>query len=132
MLAWDRYSLIGGVKIAERVAAAEIARAGKDLDGAIAALREAVAIEDSLPYDEPPAWNSPTRQALGAVLLAAGKPAEAETVYREELERNPENGWSLHGLEKSLRAQKKTAEADKVKARFAAAWANADIDLDKS
>jgi tetratricopeptide (TPR) repeat protein len=131
MLAWDRYSLIGGVKIAERVAAAEIARAGKDLDGATAALREAVAIEDSLPYDEPPAWNSPTRQALGATLLAAGKPAEAETAYREELERNPENGWSLHGLEKSLRAQKKTAEADAIKARFAAAWANADVDLDK-
>jgi tetratricopeptide (TPR) repeat protein len=131
MLAWDRYSLIGGVKIAERVAAAEIARAGKDHDGAIAALREAVAIEDSLPYDEPPAWNAPTRQALGATLLAAGKAAEAETAYREELERNPENGWSLHGLEKSLRAQKKTAEADEVKARFTAAWANADVDLDK-
>jgi tetratricopeptide (TPR) repeat protein len=129
LMAWDRYSLIGGVRIAERFVAAEIARAGKDYDGAIAALKEAVAIEDTLPYDEPPAWHWPTRQALGAMLLAARKPAEAEAAYRDELQRNPENGWSLHGLEKSLRAQKKRAEADQVKARFTAAWANADIDL---
>ncbi len=129
MLAWDRYSLVGGVKIAERVVTAEIARAGKDYDGAIAALREAVAIEDSLPYDEPPAWHSPTRQALGATLLAAGRAGEAEAAYREELARNPENGWSLHGLEQSLRAQKRAAEADEVKARFTSAWANSDVDL---
>jgi tetratricopeptide (TPR) repeat protein len=129
MLAWDRYSLIGGVRIAERFVAAELARAGKDHDGAIAALKEAVAIEDTLPYDEPPAWHWPTRQALGAALLAAGRPAEAEATYREELARNPENGWSLHGLEKSLRAQKRRPDADAVKARFAEAWANADLDL---
>ncbi len=129
MLAWDRYSLIGGVKIAERVVTAEIARAGRDYDGAITALREAVAIEDSLPYDEPPAWHAPTRQLLGATLLTAGKSSEAEAAYREELERNPENGWSLHGLEQALRAQKRTAEADEVKVRFARAWANADVDL---
>jgi tetratricopeptide (TPR) repeat protein len=129
MMAWDRYSLIGGVRIAERFVTAEMARAAKDYDGAIAALGEAVAIEDTLPYDEPPAWHWPTRQALGAMLLAAGKPAEAEAAYREELARNPENGWSLHGLEKALRAQKRTADADAVKARFEQAWANADIDL---
>jgi tetratricopeptide (TPR) repeat protein len=129
MMAWDRYSLIGGVRIAERFVAADIARAGKDYDGAIAALKEAVRIEDTLPYDEPPAWHWPTRQALGATLLAAGKPAEAEAAYREELARNPENGWSLHGLEKALRAQKRAADADAAKARFEQAWANADIDL---
>ncbi len=129
MMAWDRYSLIGGVRIAERFVTAEIARAGKDYDGAIAALHEAVSIEDTLPYDEPPAWHWPTRQALGATLLAAGKAKEAEVAYREELARNPENGWSLNGLEKALRAQKQAAEADAVKARFENAWANADIDL---
>jgi len=129
MMAWDRYSLIGGVRIAERFVAAELARAAKDYPGAIAALTEAVAIEDTLPYDEPPAWHWPTRQALGAVLLAAGKPAESEAAYRAELERNPENGWSLHGLELALRAQKRKAEADAIAARFAAAWANADITL---
>jgi tetratricopeptide (TPR) repeat protein len=129
MMAWDRYSLIGGVRIAERFVTAEMARAANDYDAALAALGEAVAIEDTLPYDEPPAWHWPTRQALGAMLLAAGKPAEAEAAYREELARNPENGWSLHGLEKALRAQKRTADADAVKVRFEQAWVNADIDL---
>jgi tetratricopeptide (TPR) repeat protein len=127
MLAWDRYSLIGGVRVGERFVAAEIARAGKDYGAAIAALNEAVAIEDTLPYDEPPAWHWPTRQLLGATLLAAGRAKEAEAAYRAELTRNPENGWSLHGLERALRAQKRRSEADEVAARFAAAWANADV-----
>jgi tetratricopeptide (TPR) repeat protein len=129
MMAWDRYSLVGGVRIAERFVTAELARAAKDFDGAIAALNEAVAIEDTLPYDEPPAWHWPTRQALGAMLLAAGKPAEAESAYREELRRNPENGWSLNGLERALRAQGRKNEAKAVADRFGSAWANADVDL---
>jgi len=131
MMTWNRYSLIGGVRIGERFVAAEIAGAGRDFNTAIAALREALAIEDTLPYDEPPAWHWPVRQALGAMLLAAGRPADAEKAYREELRRNPENGWSLHGLEKSLRAQKRGADAEEIAARFAKAWANADIDLNK-
>jgi tetratricopeptide (TPR) repeat protein len=132
LMVWDRYSLAGGVRVAERFVTAELARAAKDYDAAIAALKEAVVIEDTLPYDEPPAWHWPTRQALGAVLLEAKKPAEAELAYSEELKRNPENGWSLHGLEQALRAQKKTAEAKAVAQRFTAAWANADIKLEKT
>ncbi|MGQ0384858.1 MAG: hypothetical protein ACT4UP_09305 [Gammaproteobacteria bacterium] len=130
MMAWDRYSLIDGVKVAERFVAAELARAAKDHGAAIAALEQAVAIEDTLLYDEPPAWHWPVRQALGAELLAAGKPKQAEQAYRDELVRNPENGWSLHGLERALRAQGRKAEADEVAARFKAAWANADFALD--
>jgi tetratricopeptide (TPR) repeat protein len=129
MLTWDRYSLIGGVQVAERFVAAEIARSEKDYDAAIAALNTAVTIEDTLPYDEPPAWNWPSRLALGRVLLEAGKPAEAEQAYRDELERNPENGWSLHGLAKSLKAQGKRKEAAEAEARFTKAWANADVEL---
>jgi tetratricopeptide (TPR) repeat protein len=132
LMAWDRYSLIGGVQVAERFVAADIARAEKDYDAAIAALNTAVTIEDTLPYDEPPAWNWPARLALGRVLLEAGKAAEAEQAYRDELERNPENGWSLHGLAKSLKAQGKRKEAAEVEARFAKAWANADVELGKT
>lgn len=127
MRVFDRYSLIGGVRIAERTVAAALAVQRKDHGAAITALREAAAMEDELPYDEPPAWHAPVRQQLGAVLLAAGKPAEAETAYREELRRNPENGWSLHGLEQALRAQRKRKEADEVAERFRRAWANADV-----
>jgi predicted Zn-dependent protease len=132
MKAWDRYSLIGGVKIAERFVAAELARASKDYDAAIAALSAAVTIEDTLPYDEPPAWNWPTRLALGRVLLEAKKPAEAEQAFRDELARNPENGWSLDGLARALKAQGKSKEAREVSDRFAKAWANADVDLGKT
>lgn len=129
MLVWNRYSLIHGVRVAERVLAAEIAWAEEDPDTALAALEEAIAIEDELPYDEPPAWHAPVRQTLGAMLLEADRADEAETVYRAELRRNPENGWSLFGLEQALRAQGKDAEADEAAARFAQAWAHADIEL---
>lgn len=129
LTAFDRYSLIGGVRIAERFVAARIASAAKDHDAAIEALTAAMAIEDTLPYDEPPAWHWPSRQLLGATLLEAGRFADAERVFRDELGRNPENGWSLHGLAQALRAQRKPAEADAVAKRFEAAWANADVKL---
>ncbi|HKY00257.1 MAG TPA: tetratricopeptide repeat protein [Steroidobacteraceae bacterium] len=131
MMAWDRYSLIGGVRVAERFVAAEIARSEKKYDDAIAALNTAVTIEDTLPYDEPPAWNWPTRLALGNVLLEAKKPADAEQAFRDELQRNPENGWSLHGLARALKAQGKKDEAQAAADRFAKAWANADVELGK-
>lgn len=132
ILVWDRYPLSHAADIAERSLAAEVALLDKDADAAIAALREATVIEDGIPYDEPPGWHSPTRHALGAVLLDAGKAADAEAVYRAELERNPQNGWSLVGLAKSLRAQKRDAEAAQVEEEFRQAWQNADVKLDSS
>jgi cytochrome c-type biogenesis protein CcmH/NrfG len=72
------------------------------------------------------------RQSLGAALLQAGRAAEAEAVYREDLRWNPENGWSLFGLAQSLRAQGKTADAASVDARFSRAWARADVLLTSS
>jgi tetratricopeptide (TPR) repeat protein len=89
-------------------------------------------MQDSLRYDEPPPWNATARQSLGAVLLQAGRPAEAESVYREDLARYPANGWSLYGLTQSLRAQKKTGEADQAEKQFRKAWANADVQLTSS
>jgi tetratricopeptide (TPR) repeat protein len=126
---WDRYPLAHSARIAERVLAGELAAARGDRATGIAALREAAAIEDRIPYDEPPGWHAPTRHTLGAMLLADGQAAQAETAYREELARNPENGWSLFGLAQSLRAQKRDAEAAAVEARFAQAWKNADVQL---
>ena len=83
-------------------------------------------------FTEPPPWYFPVRQALGAVLLTGGRAAEAEAVYREDLVRNPENGWSLHGLAQSLRAQGRGAEAGAVDERFRKAWARADVALTAS
>jgi len=132
MKVWNRYSLSHGVAVAERVLAAELAWAAKQQDSAFAALQQAVQVEDTLPYDEPPAWHAPVRQTLGAMLLEAGRAAEAEQAYRDELRRNPENGWSLFGLEQALQAQGKTAEANAVAKRFQQAWAHADITLTAS
>ena len=76
-----------------------------------------------------PANRAPVRQTLGAILLDAGRPADAERVYREELRRNLGNGWSLFGLAQSLRAQDQAVEAKAAQAEFATAWRNADLEL---
>jgi predicted Zn-dependent protease len=88
-------------------------------------------LEDKLDYDydSPPSWHYPVRQTLGAVLIAANRPADAETVYRKYLKRFPENDRSLFGLAKSLKAQGKTQEAQVVQKRFATAWKNAEFSL---
>ena len=95
-------------------------------------LRGAVKKQDEVAYMEPPPWYFPTRQALGAVLLEAGRAADAEKVYRADLEHHPRNGWSLYGLAASLRAQGKRADADWAQKGFAAAWARADVELHAS
>ena len=129
MTMWDRYPLKHAAQIAERSLTAEVAAAKGDHGAAIAALREAVAIEHRIPYDEPPGWHAPVRHSLGAQLLAARRPAEAEAVYREELQRNPANGWSLLGLAQSLKAQGRSREAGEVERQLAQAWRHADVKL---
>jgi tetratricopeptide (TPR) repeat protein len=104
-------------------------REGKAEEG-LSKLREAVTLEDNLHYDEPPAWMIPARHALGAFLLRHGKTAEAEQVYREDLKRLPNNGWSLYGLSQALRAQGK--DASEYEAQFEKVWAKADIKIRSS
>lgn len=133
MTIWDRYPLSYVVRIAERMVSGELAAARGDKAAGIATLREAVVIEDKIPYDEPPGWHSPVRQSLGAMLLADGKAAEAEAIFREELRRNPANGWSLFGVAQSLHAQKeREAEAVEFDKQFAKAWEHADVKLTAS
>jgi tetratricopeptide (TPR) repeat protein len=96
---------------------------------AVAFLDEAVRLEDGLAYIEPPDWGLPTRHMLGAVLLEAGRPQEAETVYWEDLRRNPDNGWALFGLTQSLRAQKKDTALAAVEKRLQRAWPDTDLRL---
>jgi hypothetical protein len=118
--------------IASLRAHARVALARKETDKGIGLLRQAVAREDQLGYDEPSDAFFPTRHLLGAALMAAGKPADAETVYREDLKRNAENGWALYGLKAALEAQGKTAEYADAGRRFAEAWKHADITLTAS
>ena len=92
----------------------------------------AIELEDKLPYMEPPFWHHPVRQIYGATLLQAGRAADAEKTYREDLDRHPENGWALYGLLASLRAQGKSEEANAVEKRFRDVWRLADITLTAS
>jgi pimeloyl-ACP methyl ester carboxylesterase len=115
--------------IGPAVLAGEIAAARGQFDAAIAHLDRAVRLEDALIYTEPAEWAFPVRHALGAVLLEAGRAAEAETVYWDDLRRNRENAWALAGLLQALRAQGKTTDADLVEARLRKATARADVAL---
>ncbi|MBM4384732.1 MAG: hypothetical protein FJ091_15365 [Deltaproteobacteria bacterium] len=107
----------------------ELAAAKGDTVDAIAALEAAVERQDGIRYTEPPPWFMPTRQALGAVLLQAGRAAEAEAVYREDLKHYPKNGWSLYGLAQALSSQGKRDEAAWAEQGFAQAWKHADVKL---
>jgi len=110
----------------------EIKEARGDLDGAVAAFESAVSIEDGLAYREPPDWPQPMRQYLGAALLVSGRAAEAEAVYRQDLVRNRNNGWSLFGLWQSLDTQRRTEEAEQVHASYLTYWQAADVELSRS
>jgi tetratricopeptide (TPR) repeat protein len=112
--------------------AGEIAAARGDYAAAIARLEEAVRLDDALVYTEPAEWHSPPRLALGAILLEAGRPDQAETVYWEDLRRNRDSGWALVGLHQALQAQRKEDQAAIVKARLDTAWARADLALTAS
>jgi len=118
--------------VAEQLLTGEILYREAKPDEAFAALREAVRREDALRYSEPPDWIIPVRHALGAALMQSGRHAQAEQVYRDDLSRHPENGWSLFGLARSLELQGKTDEANRVRARFEKAWADADVKLSAS
>lgn len=131
--------LAGGVAQAAQLLAigaahleGELASAEGRRDDAVSALGRAVELQDAIPYMEPPPFYFPTRQALGAVLLEAGNAAEAEAVYRRDLEQYPKNGWSLFGLAQSLAAQGRAADAAWAGAGQRAAWARADVTLTAS
>jgi tetratricopeptide (TPR) repeat protein len=116
--------------VAQAELAAKIARAKEDSDAEIAALRRAVEAQDKLGYMEPPEWHYPVREALGAALLRHGKPAEAEAVFRHDLQINPRNGRSLFGLVESLKAQGNTVAAELVSREFTAAWTGGAMKLE--
>jgi tetratricopeptide (TPR) repeat protein len=110
------------MKIAKDVLGAKIAVAKKDNSGAIVMLREAVAIQDTLKYGEPPDWFFPVRESLGATLLMNGEADGAEKVFREDLERNLRNPRSLWGLHQALLQQKRGYDAGFVEKQFEASW----------
>jgi tetratricopeptide (TPR) repeat protein len=119
------------VAIASHTLDGEFSAKANRYDEAIKSLREAVRIEDTLPYDEPPDWIQPVRHTLGAVLLRADRPKEAEQVYKEDLKKFPGNGWSLFGLAQAMEKQGKRPQTVRLaQARFKKAWSDADAKLE--
>jgi tetratricopeptide (TPR) repeat protein len=110
------------LQIAKNVLGAKVARARKDNESAIVMLRKAVAIQDTLKYDEPADWFFPVRESLGAALLMNGDAAGAEKVFREDLGRNPRNPRSLWGLHQVLLQQKRDYDAGFIHKEFEASW----------
>jgi tetratricopeptide (TPR) repeat protein len=110
------------MKIAKDVLGAKIAIAKKDNAGAIAMLRDAVSIQDTLKYGEPPDWFYPVRESLGGALLMSGDAQGAEKVFRADLDRNPRNPRSLWGLRQTLLQQKRAYDAGFIQKEFEASW----------
>lgn len=117
------------LNVAEDMLEGEISFREGSTEAGLQALRQAVVHEDALRYDEPPSWIHPARHALGASLLRAERWSEAETVFRDDLHKLPNNGWSLFGLERALRAQGRAADANEVQKQFKEVWAGSDVTL---
>jgi hypothetical protein len=110
------------LKVPENLLTGAITSSRNDLPAAIASLTEAIAADDALNYSEPPPWYPPVRPALGALLLANKQPAEAEKIFRADLDRNPRDGRALAGLRDALRAQNRMYDADQIDEQFRASW----------
>jgi tetratricopeptide (TPR) repeat protein len=110
------------LRLAQSVANARIATAGKDASRAVQHFEAAVALEDALAYSEPPFWYYPTRQSLGAAYLAAGELDKAEEALRASLARTPNNGWALYGLMKLYERRGDKGDARAAKKLLENAW----------
>jgi hypothetical protein len=122
------------LRVAELLMNGEILLGEGKTDAAIASLRRAVTAEDNLRYNEPHDWLQPTRHALGAVLVRERRYSEAETVYREDLKRLPNNGWALYGLRQAVMSKSSVQQSTvrQLEAQFAEAWKDADTKIQSS
>jgi tetratricopeptide (TPR) repeat protein len=129
---YDAYNVpaAGMIQVALASVDGEIARKSGDLGAAVTHFRKALELEHALPYTEPAYWHRPVAHLLGAALLEAGKPAEAEVVYRDSLNSYRRDGWALMGLAAALKAQSKPTQA--VEAEFGEAWRRADTQITTS
>ena len=120
------------LKVASHGLEGEVHMASGEYSRAVRSFKKGVEIEDLNNYTEPPDWAQPMRHYLGAALLKAGKPSEAEDVYRRDLQWNQNNGWSLYGLYQSLEMQGKEKESKDIFDKWTDAWKSADVNIQAS
>jgi tetratricopeptide (TPR) repeat protein len=108
--------------LARAVIEGRVAAARGNFAAAIGRFAEAAALQDALPYTEPPYWYYPVRQSLAAALLQAGRLDEAQEQFERALKRAPANGWSYYGLAQVYRARGDAAAAAKAEADLARTW----------
>ncbi len=130
MIIWEINSIQAILQIAEKVLEGELSAAAGNYDAAIQSLREGVTLEDGLNYIEPPDWFFSVRHHLGAVQLQAGKFADAQKTFEQDLKVLRENGWALSGLVLALEKQGKQKEAADVRSRFEKSWQWATVKID--
>ena len=129
---WEINTVDNLVQIARRVLQAEILAAEKNYTESISLLKEAVAIEDALNYDEPPDWFFSVRHHLGAVQIEAGLYEYAINTYREDLQRLPKNGWAHHGLKLAYEHLGDNENIKEIEDLIKDSWAYADISISSS
>ena len=129
---WDINSVSTLMQIAKKVLKAEILANEKNYEGSIALLKEAVEIEDSLNYDEPPDWFFSVRHHLGAVQIEAGKYRDAIATYEQDLKKLPKNGWAQHGMRLAYENLKDEENVQKLNRQIAQSWKGADIEINSS
>jgi tetratricopeptide (TPR) repeat protein len=110
------------LRIARTLILARVAQAKGDRRTAIERFEQAAALQEALPYTEPPYWYYPIRQSLAAALLQAGRYALAERQFQRALSRAPSNGWSYYGLAELYKARGNTTAAHKAEANLARTW----------
>ena len=126
---WEINSVYTLLQIAKRVLKAEILASEKKYDQSIALLKEAVAIEDSLNYNEPPDWFFSVRHHLGAVQIEAGKYQDAIKTYEADLKQLPKNGWAQHGLLLAYEKMNNKTKVKEIEKQLDKSWATADIKI---
>ena len=120
------------LKLARTVIEARAAQRQGDKAGAIARFEQAAALQDALPYMEPPYWYYPVRQSLAVALMQAGRLDDAEQQFELALKRAPANGWSWYGLAQLYRADGRAEKAAKLEAELEKLWIGDRRQLDLS
>lgn len=132
MMIWEINSMQSIVDIARKVLKGEILASEGKFDESITLLKEAVALEDGLNFQEPPDWFFSVRHTLGAVQIEAGKYAEAIKTFEEDLKILPKNGWAQHGLKLAYQKLDDKANLKNIENQIKDSWATADIVIESS